>query len=285
MVGDQRVLTNAHVVQDHSTVTLDSQMGSDQGSVIAADPVLDVALIRSPTRGLPVVAFADARSLRAGQRLLALGYALDLPGEPSTTAGVFSALRTIEGVEYVQTDAPINPGNSGGPLFTQCGELAGINTFALRDREVDIQGLGFAIESNILQSAVRDIAAGVYAPRPTPIPIATPTAPPPPAPPPPRGPSLDPDTATAIARGLFQKLILADPYHPPGTLSCGSPSYHAETGLWFVQCGYLSAGGYVPGFAPDSPAVRARLADPIPYPTGLYSERVVIVDDASATPR
>lgn len=176
VVGDDRILTNAHVVEGSTSVKIDSQSGSDTGSVIASDPVLDVALIRAPTGNIPPVTFADGSTLRAGQRLLALGYALDLPGEPSTTAGVFSALRSIDNVDYIQTDTPINPGNSGGPLFTQCGEVAGINTFALRDRTTEIQNVGFAIDGALLKRAVRDIEAGVYVARPTPAPVAPPTA-------------------------------------------------------------------------------------------------------------
>lgn len=154
VVGEDKILTNAHVVEENDTVRVESEDGAVEGTVVGTDNVIDLALIRAATRALPAVRYADPSSLRPGQRLLAIGYALDLPGEPSTTGGIFSGLREIDGVSYVQTDTPINPGNSGGPLFTQCGEVVGLNTFAYVDAELGVGGLGFAIESSILESMI-----------------------------------------------------------------------------------------------------------------------------------
>ncbi len=165
IVAENRVLTNAHVVEGTTVVRVESQAGAVEGTVIRSDAVIDVALIQAPTRDLPIVEWADPTELRAGQRLLAVGYALDLPGEPSSTGGIFSALRTLDGIDYVQTDAPINPGNSGGPLFTQCGEIVGLNTFTLSDVDLDLQGLGFAIRSTVLRTAVQDLGSDGYVQR------------------------------------------------------------------------------------------------------------------------
>ncbi len=153
VVGDNEILTNAHVVEDYEKVRVESQDDAGEGTVVGTDNVIDLALIQAATHALPAVKFADPSSLRPGQRLLAIGYALDLPGEPSTTGGIFSALRELDGVHYVQTDAPINPGNSGGPLFTQCGEVVGLNTSGNR------AGIGFAIDSSALRTANHDLAA------------------------------------------------------------------------------------------------------------------------------
>ena len=154
VVGDNQILTNAHVVEDNENVRVQSQDGAEEGTVVGTDKIVDLALVQAATHALPAVKFADPSSLRPGQRLLAIGYALDLPGEPSTTGGIFSALRELDGVHYVQTDAPINPGNSGGPLFTQCGEVVGLNTSGTRT------GIGFAIDSATLRTANSDLAIG-----------------------------------------------------------------------------------------------------------------------------
>ncbi len=153
VVAENQILTNAHVVEDNENVSVQRQDGAEDGTVVGIDNVIDLALIQVATHALPSVTFADPSSLKSGQRLLAIGYALDLPGEPSTTAGIFSALREIDGVHYVQTDAPINPGNSGGPLFTQCGEVVGLNTLGNR------AGVGFAIGSSELRAANRDLVS------------------------------------------------------------------------------------------------------------------------------
>jgi len=57
------------------------------------------------------------------------------------TKGVISAVREVDGVTYIQTDAAINPGNSGGPLINvRRGEVIGINTFKVTAERA--QGLG-----------------------------------------------------------------------------------------------------------------------------------------------
>ena len=48
--------------------------------------------------------------------------------EVTLTGGIISAVRTIDGVDWVQTDAAVNPGNSGGPLVTPNCEIVAINT-------------------------------------------------------------------------------------------------------------------------------------------------------------
>jgi S1-C subfamily serine protease len=92
--------------------------------------------------------------------VVAIGNALALPGGPTVSAGVVSALgRTVQEpgetdnsqgpflFDVVQTDAPINPGNSGGPLVDLQGKVIGINTLVAGQAEpgVQAQGIGFAI--------------------------------------------------------------------------------------------------------------------------------------------
>src|SRR5205814_8238997 len=83
---------------------------------------------------------------RVGAGVVAIGNALALPGGPTVTKGIVSALdRTIaaqnERLEHmIQTDAAINPGNSGGPLVNAAGEVIGMNTAV----SSDAQNIGFA---------------------------------------------------------------------------------------------------------------------------------------------
>jgi hypothetical protein len=140
--GSDALLTAAHVVEDGRVVVVTFQDGSvTPGVVSSRDAVRDLALISIDTAGRDTVPVGDENELVPGDTLLAWGYALDLPGEPSLTQGTFSGLRTIEDVKHIQTDAPLNPGESGGPLFTVCGDLVGIVVGGFSA----FQGLNFAV--------------------------------------------------------------------------------------------------------------------------------------------
>jgi S1-C subfamily serine protease len=184
IVGPDLVITAEHVVETVQSVRLALADGrTTSATVLARRPQQDLAILRATTTGLTPAAWGDDRALRPGQPLLALGFALDIPGEPSLTGGRFSAHRTEKGVDLIQTDAPLNPGNSGGPIFTQCGEVVGIVSFGL----VEGQGLNFAVAARHARELAANPTAGTSpspsaaprspspTPRPTPTPTRTPT--------------------------------------------------------------------------------------------------------------
>jgi S1-C subfamily serine protease len=148
------ILTNNHVVQDASKVTITLDDGSElDAEIIGTDRLTDLAVLKVGT-SLPGLSVTDSTGLRVGDWVIAIGNALALPGGPTVTVGVVSALgRTIESndsdylYDMIQTDTVINPGNSGGPLITLKGEIVGINTAVLRGSTVE--GIGFAIPSEI----------------------------------------------------------------------------------------------------------------------------------------
>lgn len=153
--ADGIILTNAHVVGNTRTVTVELATGSQvQGTVLGADPDLDVAVVRIPGTGLPVVPLGDSDRLLVGQEAIAIGNPFGL--QRTVTTGIVSGIgRNIEQAgldELIQTDAPINPGNSGGPLLNSAGQVIGINTMILGG-----PGLGFAVPINV----ARDIAEQV----------------------------------------------------------------------------------------------------------------------------
>ena len=151
---DGYILTNNHVVEDSTKVTVTLDDGTEiEARLIGADTFTDLAVLKVE-ENLPSVPIEDSETLRVGDWVVAIGNALALPGGPTVTIGVVSAVgRTIstEDGDYlynlIQTDAVINPGNSGGPLLTLDGELVGINTAVYRDSTVE--GIGFAIPSEI----------------------------------------------------------------------------------------------------------------------------------------
>jgi len=142
------LLTNQHVVDGATRLDVHLPDGRDlPGEVVGGDAVTDIALVRVEATGLPAARLGDSENLRVGQIVLAVGNALGLPGGPTVSMGVVSALgRPLPGSDFifeglVQTDAAINPGNSGGPLVDLSGAVVGINTAMVPFA----QGVGFAI--------------------------------------------------------------------------------------------------------------------------------------------
>jgi S1-C subfamily serine protease len=149
---DGFMLTSAHVVEGASRgVRASFADGRDvEATVVGADPLSDLAVLRSGAGDLVAAELGDAERLRVGQLVVAIGNPHGFGG--SVTAGVVSALgralparagrraRIIDNV--IQTDASLNPGNSGGALADGAGRLVGVNT------AVAGVGLGLAVPVN-----------------------------------------------------------------------------------------------------------------------------------------
>jgi S1-C subfamily serine protease len=146
--ADGFLLTNAHVVGQATGGTAAFWDGSTAPfTVVGADPLSDLAVVRATGATPPPAVLGEADSLVVGQLVVAVGNPLGLAG--SVTAGVVSALgrsmpagqqRIIEDV--IQTDAALNPGNSGGALADSRARVVGINT------AVAGVGLGLAVPIN-----------------------------------------------------------------------------------------------------------------------------------------
>jgi putative serine protease PepD len=153
---DGEIVTNAHVVENASEirVRLSGETEPRQATLLAADVGNDLALLRIAGDNFVPATFADPDSMRIGDQVVAIGFALDLDGAPSVTLGIVSALdRTIQTLGgalngLVQTDAAISSGNSGGPLVDALGHVVGINTAVARgDTSVAATNIGFAIST------------------------------------------------------------------------------------------------------------------------------------------
>jgi S1-C subfamily serine protease len=163
--ADGLVLTNAHVVDraDLVEVTLADGRQVD-GTVIGADPVTDLAVVRiPPPRGLQAAPLGDSEALEVGDWAIALGSPYGL--ERTVTLGIVSSLhRNINSLGFadkrldlIQTDAAINPGNSGGPLINANGDVIGLNTLV---RSGPGAGLGFAIPINLARRVADQLRDG-----------------------------------------------------------------------------------------------------------------------------
>lgn len=168
LTADGEILTNAHVVEDASTVRvrLPGETEPTEAEVLAADSGNDLALIRIEAADLRPATFAPTDEVAIGDEVVAIGFALDLDGDPTVTLGIVSALNrtliTSQGAldGLIQTDAAISSGNSGGPLVDAQGRIVGINTAVARgDFETAATNVGFAISSDEALAVIQDLRA------------------------------------------------------------------------------------------------------------------------------
>ncbi len=150
--ADGYILTNAHVVDDASNVTVKlTDRREYPAKVIGVDHRSDIALLKIAASGLPAVQFGDSAAIKPGQWVVAIGSPFGFTN--TVTAGVISATaRALPGednyVPFIQTDVAINPGNSGGPLFNLNGQVIGINS-QIYSRTGGFMGMSFAIPIDI----------------------------------------------------------------------------------------------------------------------------------------
>ncbi|HUS29855.1 MAG TPA: trypsin-like peptidase domain-containing protein [Kofleriaceae bacterium] len=156
-----RILTNAHVVNGATHITVTLQDGTElPAKVVGKDTRADLAVIQLDGKvpALKPIPWGDSSSLRLGEIVLAIGDGLGVG--KSVSMGIVSAkgrgLRIAEYEDFIQTDAAINPGNSGGALVNLKGELVGINT-AIASRSGGYQGIGFAIPTNMAKPIMEQL--------------------------------------------------------------------------------------------------------------------------------
>jgi S1-C subfamily serine protease len=168
LTADGEILTNAHVVEGATAVRVRfaGEINPRPATVLAADEGNDLALLRVDVEGLTPAVFADPDSIRVGDEVIAIGYALNLDGDPSVTRGIISAVdRTLLGDNgaldgLLQTDAAISSGNSGGPLINARAEVVGINTAVYRsDAMTAANNVGFAISVGEALPIIEDLRA------------------------------------------------------------------------------------------------------------------------------
>ena len=163
--GDGSMVTNNHVVQGASSVTV--RLGDEdyEATVVGADPSSDLALLEvdAPAEVLDPLELADSDEVQVGDPVVAIGNPFGL--EKTVTTGIVSALqREITATDaytipdVIQTDAAINPGNSGGPLLDDQGRVIGVNSqIATGGGSNGNVGIGFAVPSNTVGDVVGQI--------------------------------------------------------------------------------------------------------------------------------
>jgi S1-C subfamily serine protease len=166
---DGTIVTNAHVVDGASKVTVSLEEGGDQidAKVLGVDNDSDVAVLKIDPSGknLTVLPLGNSSKLEVGDPVVAIGNPFGL--QRTVTTGIVSALqRQVDAPsgfpisDVIQTDAAINPGNSGGPLLDANGNVIGINSQIATGGGQGSVGIGFAVPINTVKDLLPKLKAG-----------------------------------------------------------------------------------------------------------------------------
>jgi len=166
--ADGWIVTNRHVVEDATSITVNLKDGRDfVGTIYGIDTLTDLAIVKVEATDLSAATLGRSRDIQVGQTAIAMGSPLGVYTN-SVTAGIISALGRQITTEsgrldgLLQTDAAINPGNSGGALVDSSGAVIGINTAISNEGA----GIGFAIPIDIARPIMEQALAGVPLSRP-----------------------------------------------------------------------------------------------------------------------
>src|SRR5881396_1410417 len=164
VTNEGHIITNNHVVTDRQGNQVDqievqlSDGRTKKARLVGADEQVDLAVLKIDDPGVKPLKLADSDTVQAGDFVLAIGNPFGF--DETVTDGIISSKmrpnRTDAFGDLLQTNAAINPGNSGGPLINLRGEVIGINT-AIISRSGGSQGIGFAIPSNTVRTALESL--------------------------------------------------------------------------------------------------------------------------------
>jgi V8-like Glu-specific endopeptidase len=173
-VGPERIVTNAHVVQEarDDTRLLIGIVPSDgvnavYGRIVAVSPRNDLALVATTApMHLPVLTIAGNPPTDSGA-VTAVGYPMNvdraqgLSAEdifraqpPVTSTGFLSGRRPTREFDSLLHTAPIARGSSGGPLLDECGRVIGVNSFGAESGSADAEFF-FAVSTRELLPFLR----------------------------------------------------------------------------------------------------------------------------------
>lgn len=159
--ADGYVLTNNHVIarsNDIQVLLYDGRIATAR--LVGGDEDTDLAVLKIDAGDLPTMKLDEAPPVNVGDVVLAIGNPIGLG--KTVTMGIASAIgRQLDQwayEEFIQTDAAINSGNSGGALVNARGELVGINTANVPQRQL-AEGIGFAIPVATAKGVLDEIVA------------------------------------------------------------------------------------------------------------------------------
>lgn len=162
---DGYVVTNYHVVQNASNITVTTHSGDEYAATVKGyDATNDVAVLKVEAEGLSAATIGSSGNLSIGDMVVAIGNPLGRLAATETVGYVSGINREVTTdstiINMIQTDAAINSGNSGGPLFNMQGQVVGITTAKYSGTTgsgASIEGISFAIPIDDVSGMISDL--------------------------------------------------------------------------------------------------------------------------------
>ncbi len=153
------ILTNAHVVQQCSTIAIRTDNGATAYAKLRdSDEQVDLAVLSSDLTLSPAIFRSSA--IKLGETVAVVGYPLQgiLAQQLNITGGNVSSLAGVSNnSQLVQITAPTQPGNSGGPLLDQSGFVGGVvsaklnHSFTARTVGTQSENINFAVKGQAVK--------------------------------------------------------------------------------------------------------------------------------------
>ncbi len=168
LVSSQRceVWTSHHVIANAAVIEVYPRHWSDSSgipaTVVNSNPRTDIAILRLPNcDGIRRARLGNSDTLRAGDEVYAVGNPLGL-NPNSISRGIVSHTKRIANgaLPYLQTDATIAQGNSGGALFNRSGEVIGVSTAIVANRNGNNTGINYALPINLVKKETQLLRDG-----------------------------------------------------------------------------------------------------------------------------
>ncbi|HLA42502.1 MAG TPA: trypsin-like peptidase domain-containing protein [Aggregatilineales bacterium] len=131
--SDGMVITSAHVIANARHLRVSLYDGEElPARMLAYDRDADLAALVIDGHDLPIIEPGNAKALKTGEWVMALGHPWGVPGGVTggTVIGVGASLPEMPPMshEWVAVSLHMRPGHSGGALIDSKGRLLGVNT-------------------------------------------------------------------------------------------------------------------------------------------------------------
>lgn len=127
VIGKNEVITNCHVVNDATNVSVVVNGESHVATAIKADWHHDLCMLTVENLNVPAVKFGASKNLQYGSSFFTVGYP-DETKEPVNTFGEVKGLFPMDDSVIIRASSSFRLGASGGGAFDDAGNLVGIIT-------------------------------------------------------------------------------------------------------------------------------------------------------------